>query len=471
MEKRRKSVMINMEKRRKIVKEALFMLYRKFYDYMENWKNDKNKKALFISGARQIGKTTLIREFGERNYKNFLEINFITTPSAKEIFNGDLSADLLIAKLTAFFKRELIPNETLIFFDEIQECLQVRTAIKFLVEDARFDYIESGSLLGVTYQDVKSFPVGYEDPHVMYPMSFEEFAIALGVQKETFKILKDAYENNKAVDSFIHNEMLRVFRFYCVVGGMPAVVQEFVDTNDMSRVLNIQKGIIELYKKDIQKYAQKGKEKIQMIFDAIPAELNNKNKRFILSDLKKSARNERYESCFNWLCDAGVTLPCYNLQEIKQPIAINLSRNLFKLFLNDPGLLCAMSSSDIQFQIINDNLDINEGSIMENVFATQLKCNGYNLYYYDKKKTGEIDFVVEYESELLPIEIKSGKGYKDHNALNNILKINGIQVKKPIVFCINNLEETKQVLYLPLYMVMFLKDEKKLGVVEVNLKV
>lgn len=349
--------------------------------------------------------------------------------------------------------------------------MKVRTAIKFLVDDGRFDYIESGSLLGVTYQDVISFPVGYEDPQVMYPMDFEEFALALGVQKATFEVLEKAYQTKTPVDDFIHKEMLRVFQFYCVVGGMPAVVQEFVNSNDMGKVLNIQKGIIELYRKDVQKYAQKGKEKIQMIFDAIPAELNNKNKRFILSDLKKSARSERYESCFQWLSDAGVTLPCYNLQELIQPVAINVSRNLFKLFLNDTGLLCAMSSSDIQFQIINDNLDINEGSIMENMFATQLKSNGYTLYYYDKKKVGELDFVIEYGSKLLPIEIKSGKNYKSHPALHNILQNKDYKITKPIVFCIGNIENQEDILYLPLYMIMYVKDEHKLGVIELNLKI
>ena len=447
------------------------MLYRKFYGYMMKWKNERHKKALFINGARQIGKTTLIREFGTQNYGTFLEINFITTPSAKEIFQGDLSADILIAKLTAFFKTALVPQDTLIFFDEVQECLEVRTAIKFLVDDGRFDYVESGSLLGVTYQDVTSYPVGYEDPQTMYPMDFEEFAIALGIQKSTFELLKKSYETKAKVDSFIHQEMLRAFRYYCVVGGMPAVVQEFIESSDMGRVINLQKGIIELYRKDVQKYAIKGREKIQMIFDAIPAELNHKNKRFVLSDLKKSARSERYESCFNWLNDAGVTLPCYNLQEIKQPIAINLSRNLFKLFLNDTGLLCAMASSDIQYQIINDHLDINEGSIMENMFATQLKSNGYSLYYFDKKKIGEIDFIIEFDGELLPIEIKSGKNYKNHIALNNLIRTPGLTIHKPIVFCIGNVEDTNDVTYLPLYLIMYLKNEKKLGNIDISFSI
>lgn len=448
----------------------MFMLYRKLYEYMKNWKQNPNKKALYISGARQTGKTTLIREFGRNEYQAFIEINFITTPSAKQIFEGDLSADLIIAKLTAFCQKELIPHQTLIFFDELQECLKVRTAIKFLVEDGRFDYVESGSLLGVTYQAVSSFPVGFEDPHVMYPMDFEEFAIALGVQKTTFALLKQAYEEKKPIDPFIHEQLMQIFRFYTVVGGMPAAVQEFITSNDLGKVSNIQRGIIELYRKDVQKYAMNGKDKIQMIFDAIPSELNNKNKRFILSDLKKSARSERYESCFNWLADAGVALPCYNIQEIRQPIAINLSRNLFKLFLNDTGLLCAMSSSNIQFPLIRGELDINEGSIMENMFAMQLKSNGFKLYYYDRKKYGEIDFIVEADRNLLPIEIKSRKDYKTHASLTRVMKDHP-QIKKPIVFCIGNVEETKEVTYLPMYMIMFLTNHFELGKIELHITI
>lgn len=470
LEKRRKSDILTVEKRRR-VKEGEAMLYRKMYDELLKWKKDSNKKALYISGARQIGKTTIIREFGKRNYQKFLEINFITNPSAKEIFRQDLSADTIIMKLTAYFKTELIEQDTLIFFDEVQECLEVRTAIKFLVEDGRFDYIESGSLLGVMYQNVASFPVGFEDPRVMYPMDFEEFVIALGVQPSTLHVLEEAYKKHEKVEAFVHEEMMKLVRFYCVIGGMPAVVKEFVETKDMGKVYHIQRGILDLYRHDIAKYADKGKEKIQMIFDAIPAELNNKNKRFVLSDLKKSARSERYESCFQWLADAGVTLPCYNLEELTQPVAINQKRNLFKLFFNDTGLLCAMSSSDIQYQIINDNLEINKGSIAENLVASQLKCNGYALYYYDKKQLGELDFVIEHEGCLMPIEVKSGKDFKKHNALDKTIERLQTRIQKPIVFCIGNVEETDTVCYLPFYMIMFCKELHQLGVVDLQINI
>lgn len=220
-----------------------------------------------------------------------------------------------------------------------------------------------------------------------------------------------------------------------------------------------------------KKYVEEGRDKIQMIFDAIPAELNNKNKRFILSDLKKSARSERYESSFNLLHDAGVTLPCYNVQKIKQPLAINLSRNLFKCYMNDTGLLCAMSSSDVQFKILNDNMSISEGSIVENLYTTQLKSNGYLLYYYNRKKFGEINFIIEHEHSLIPIEIKSGKDYKKHLSLSKMIENENEAMGKPIVFCIGNVEETSSIPYLPLYMIMFLKHEHQFGIIDVKINI
>jgi len=360
--------------------------------------------------------------------------------------------------LTSFIKKSLVENRSLIFFDEVQECLEVRTAIKFLVDDGRYDYIESGSFLGLSYNNVKSYAVGYEEICTMYPMDFEEFAIANGIQKSTLEILKDCYINRKEVDSFIHSQMIKLFQYFTIVGGMPACVQEFVNYKDMGRVLKMQRAIVELYKKDIGKYSN-SKRKISDIFDSIPSELNAKNKRFVLADISKTARTGRYESGFNWLSDAGVALPCYNLEEVKQPVAINKIRNLFKFFMNDCGLLCAMCSNDIQYQIINDNMDINEGSILENVFAKELKSNGFNLYYYDKKKTGEIDFVVEQCSNLIPIEIKSGKNYKSHASLNKLLDIDQYKLKHSIVFSTGNVEVADKIIYLPLYMIMFFKKE------------
>ena len=436
------------------------MLYRKFSVYLDEWAKKEKKPALLIDGARQVGKTTLIREFAKERYgKNFAEINFITTPSAKEIFKGDLSADELISRLTLFLRKPLVPHKTLIFFDEVQECPEIRTAMKFLVEDGRFDYIESGSLLGINYREITSYAVGFEDIKTMYPLDFEEFARANGVQDETFALLKESYDTKKPVDEFIHQRMMKLFTYYIIVGGMPAAVQELVTSHDMGRVAEIQSAILKLYRKDIIKYSKNDKAKITHIFDTLPAELNAKNKRFMLTDLSKSARMERYESCFNWLTDAGLGLPCYNLSEVKQPVEINKQHNLFKYFFCDTGLLCALCSGDVQFRIANGEYDINEGSIMENMIAQQLICNGFSLYYYDKKNIGEIDFIVPYNAELIPVEVKSGKDYHTHKALNNLLHTCELHLNRALVFSRENVETDGKVTYYPLYMIMFFKKE------------
>ena len=446
------------------------MLYRKFYETLRAWKKDGCKKALLVDGARQIGKTTLIRRFAADFYgKNVLEINFIASPEAREIFAGERSAVAIVMKMTAWARRELTPQKTLIFLDEIQECPEARTAIKFLVEDGRFDYIESGSLLGVTYQRVPSLPVGFEEAHTMYPLDLEEFALAMQVQPSTFTHIRTCYDERSVVDEFVHEQMMKLVGYYLAVGGMPRVVQEFVSSNDMGKVARLQREILVMYRQDIQKYADQKRDKITMIFDTIPAELNNRNKRFVLSDLAKSARSERYESCFNWLSDAGVTLPCYNLQEMRQPVAVNQFRNLFKLYLADTGLLCAMCSEDVQFRILNGGLGVNEGGILENFFAQQLKANGYALYYFDNKNIGEIDFVLEHDGTLLPLEIKSGGAYRKHRALDRLLESPDCHAQEAIVFSGSNVARDGQVAYLPVYMAMYLKRAKKLGKVDVRL--
>ena len=436
------------------------MLYRKFSTYLEEWSEREKKPALLIEGARQIGKTTLIREFAKKKYgKNFAEINFITTPSAKKIFEGDINADIIISKLSLFLKKTFVPYKSLIFFDEVQECPSVRTAIKFLVEDGRFDYIESGSLLGINYGEIASYAVGYEDIRMMYPMDFEEFAMAAGITNETFLLLKECFDAKKTVDSFIHQQMMQLFTYYMIIGGMPAAVQEFVNSKDMGKIAEIQSAILKLYRKDIIRYARGDKAKITHIFDTIPAELNAKNKRFKLADLSKSARMERYESCFNWLTDAGIGLPCFNLSEVKQPVEINKRHNLFKYFFCDTGLLCALCSGDVQFQIISENYSINEGSIVENLIAQQLLCNGFTLYYYDKKETGEVDFVVAQHAELIPVEVKSGEDYHVHKALDNLLSNEEYQLRHAVVFSRGNIETIGKITYLPLYMIIFFKKE------------
>ena len=435
------------------------MLERKVTNRFLEWKNSGNKKALLVTGARQIGKTRAIREFAKKFYESCLEINFIDTPSAMSIFDGDLDADTIITALTAFSNQPLEKGKSLIFFDEIQECPRARTAIKFLVEDGRFDYIESGSLLGVNYKEVPSYPVGFEQAIQMFPMDFEEFCWANGLQKETLSYLQKCHENLQSINDAVHQKMLQLVLYYMVVGGMPAVVQNFVDSHDVAKSVQMQKDILALYRQDITKYSKTDKIRIKDIFDRIPSELNSKNHRFMLSDIDKNARMNRYESSFVWLSDAGVTLPCYNVREPVAPFELNELRNLMKLFLNDTGLLCAMSTGNVQFDILQGKLDINLGSILENLIAQCLVANGFSLRYFDRKNLGELDFIIQKGNGAVALEIKSGKDYHRHAALDNVIANKEWKLQKGLVFCIGNIETAGKITYLPLYMIQFLKQE------------
>lgn len=434
-------------------------MFRKISNALNSWKNEEKRKALLITGARQIGKTFSIREFGRASYKNYVEINFITEPEAAHIFDGNLDADTIIMNMTAYLRMSLEPRETLVFFDEIQECPKARTAIKFLVEDGRFDYIESGSLLGVQYIPVQSYPVGSEQILTMYPMDFEEFCIAIGVPGETLSYLKDCYDQVKPVTEAVHSTMLNLFRYYVVAGGMPAVVQEFINSRDIGNVISIQNDILALYRQDVGKYAeQDSRTKIMEIFDRIPEQLDDKNRRFMLSSIKKTARQREYEASFEWLRDAGVALPCINVTEPKIPLKINEQSRLFKLYMNDVGLLCASCLENVQYAILQGRLSVNMGSILENAMAEQLKSNGFSLRYLNKQRIGELDFIVGQGDKVIPLEIKSGNDYKRHAALNNALAVKEWNLTTGIVFCMGNVEEEANIKYLPWYMIMFFRQ-------------
>lgn len=444
------------------------MIKRSAYQKLLDWKNDPRHRALLVDGARQVGKTYLIREFAKNEYETLLEINFIETPEAKAIFDGNLAPNTLIPLLSSFARTALTPGKTLVFLDEIQECPRARTAIKFLVDDGRFDYIESGSLLGVNYENVPSLPVGYETELRMFPLTFEEFCNALGNYREILESARQAFEKQTAIAAPAHRVLMELFSYYLVVGGMPAAVAKFAETHDLARVLEIQKDILRLYRKDIARYAR-NKIHVQAIFDAIPAELNKKNKRFKLSDIAKSARTERYESDFLWLSDAGVALPCYNVSKLTAPLSLNKQHSVFKLFFCDTGLLTAMLDDGVQFQVLQGNLDINWGSVLENAFAQILTANGFDALYYEKAKHGEIDFVVQKGGRVVPIEAKSGRIYRAHAALNNILRIKSWGIDFAYVFCRTNtvidalIPEGRNsectVAYMPWYFLAFLKPD------------
>lgn len=437
------------------------MLKRKAYKILEDWQQQPNKKALCIIGARQIGKTTLIRQFAQDKYAHFAELNFVLDQAAHAIFDGSLDPDTIITNLTAYTKKPLAPGKTLIFLDEIQACPNARTAIKFLVEDGRFDYIESGSLLGVHYNDVRSYPVGFEEIHYMYPLDFEEYLWANGVQPATIAYLQKCVEKAVPITEAVHNTMLKLFFSYIVVGGMPEVVQTYVDTHDIAQVIERQNNILELYRLDIAKYASGSERiKIKAIFDSVPSQLNDKNRRFMLSKIDSNGRQNRYQNSFLWLADAGVALPCYNVTEPQPPLQINEKHNLFKLFMGDTGLLCAACMDDIQYPILQGDLTINLGSILENIMAQAIRSNGFQLNYFDSKKYGELDFVIQNGMQTDILEIKSGKGYKSHAALNKVLNVKEWRFGKALVFCKGNIEQAEGITYLPWYAIMFYRPRR-----------
>ena len=433
------------------------MLKRKIDTYLTNY-YETNRNALLITGARQIGKTYSIREFG-RTFKSFIEINFLENPDAVALFKGAKNSSDILLRLSAITTKPLIKGETLIFFDEVQKCPDIVTAIKFLVDEGSYRYILSGSLLGVELNDLRSEPVGYMGVKDMYPMDFEEFISCVGINQQVIDSLRTAWQNRTPVDEFVHSKIMELFRLYLVVGGMPAAVSKYIEMNNLQEVMAVQKDIIKLYKRDIAQYDSNSKLSIEEIFDLIPPELNAKNKRFILKRLNENAKFERYQNSFLWLKNAGVALPVYNIEEPKLPLLLSRSRNLFKLFQSDIGLLAAQYAEGIQLRIISGDKSINFGSVFENAVAQELVAHGIDVYYYNNKKRGELDFVIELDGKVLPIEVKSGKDYEVHRALTNIMDCSEYDIPEAIIFNNDNINVRGKYIYAPVYMVMFI--EKK----------
>lgn len=421
-----------------------------------------DRRALLVTGARQVGKTYAIRKASKECFENVVEINFIEQPDAIALFSELKGAKDLLLRISAFSKKPLIPGKTLIFFDEVQECKEMVTAIKFLVDEGSYKYVMSGSLLGVELKDLRSVPVGYMEEMEMYPLDLQEFFKAIGIGSDVIGHLRKSFEERRPVDDFIHRRMLEAVRLYLIIGGMPAVVQKYIETNNLRRVYEEQRGIIHTYKRDIAKYELNKKLQIEEIYELIPSELNAKNKRFILKELNEKARFSKYEESFLWLKDAGVAIPVYNIEEPRVPLLLSKQRNLFKLFLNDVGLLAAMYGGNIQTRLLSQDTNINFGSVYENLVAQELCAHGFyqqhSLYYFNSKKQGELDFVVEYDNNVLPIEVKSGKDYERHNALSNVMANVEYDVPQAYVFCQENIHTKEKIIYYPIYMITFFEN-------------
>lgn len=436
------------------------MLKRKISDYLESYFTPNRREALLITGARQVGKSYAIREFGKNHYSSFIEINLLEDSIARtSISKASNSKDLLL-RITAIASQPLIKGKTLIFFDEVQVVPEIVTAIKFLVEEGSYQYVLSGSLLGIGLKRISSMPVGYLTVKEMYPLNLEEFYRACGISDNIFSVLEEAFKAEREIDSIIHRKLMELFRLYLIVGGMPAVVQTYLDTNDIKKVVNKQREILSMYVEDISQYDINNKLYIKDIFNLIPAELNNPNKRFILKNLNENTKFSRLEDSFIWIREAGVAIGVYNIEEPKLPLELAKLRNLFKLFSNDVGLLACQYADGIQLRILNNDIDINYGSIYENAVAEELYSHGLKLYYFNSKKQGELDFVIKLDDKILPIEVKSGKNYLRHNALKNVIENKDYEIEKAYVLYNENIKRVGNIVYLPIYLMMFIKNRE-----------
>ena len=443
-------------------------MYRKDSIIIEEWLKSSDK-ALLVTGARQIGKTWLIREeIAKSGYRKF-EVNFIDQPDLVDYLNTQMSAEDFLVKLKMIMPEECKPQKTVVFFDEIQKCPEIVTKIKFLVEEGSFKYVMSGSLLGVELKGIASVPVGYLTFLRMYPMDFEEFMIANNVSKTTLEMLKAKFETCQPVDEFIHQKLLSLFFIYLIVGGMPDAVKIYIATKDIREVDKVQRDIVALYKEDFSQYESEDKKlKLISIYDIIPAELNKQNKKFVFTMLNKELKFDRYENSFLWLKDAGVALPVYNVEAPVIPLKASKSSNVFRLFSNDTGLLTSAYPAETKLELINKNSEVNNGAHFENAVAQQLTANGLEPYFCKKKNIGELDVLVEMDGKVVPIEVKSGKAYKAHKSLDNFMKISDYHIEKAYVLSVANMEQEGSVVYLPIYMCYLLK-ERKIGKLIVDL--
>lgn len=440
-------------------------LKRKVYEELLSWKQDRKnglKKSLIVKGARQVGKSYIIKEFGKNEYKSFIYIDFFKQPNLKAIFDGELTADDVYKRLSANIPNiKLIPGETLIFLDEIQYCGNARTAIKFLAEDMRYDVISSGSLLGLTYNDddelvevPTSIPVGYETQITMYSLDFEEFLWANGYNQDAINILKEYFDSNEQIPESIHNKYETLFREYMVVGGMPEVVADYAINKDFNRVAKIQQDILAEYQDDISKHA-KGKEKqyVRMCYDAIPKQLAKEVKKFQYSTVEKGQTRRKFGGSVKWLRDSNLVNACFNVSEPYIPLMANAKEDQFKLYINDTGLLTSIYGFETKLAILNNTIKGNaKGGIYENIIAECLVKRGYSLYYYKPNDSLEIEFIIEKNGEVIPIEVKASNA--SSISLNNFIATFNPNIAYKLIANRNGKVDEK--ITLPHYMIMFL---------------
>lgn len=429
------------------------MLRRKIYDKLLAWKNNKGKKdAILLRGVRQCGKTYIVREFGKREYKNFIEINFIERPDMQAVFSGNLDVDNMVQQIKLSMPGcQFIPGETLLFLDEIQDVPNARTSLKFWTQDGRFDCIASGSLLGMDYKNEVSIPVGYERQLIMRTLDFEEFIWALGAEVNLKEMLAPYIDGAKRVLEAMHNSLNKYLQEYMVVGGLPEVVDTYIATKDFYQVHLLQEKILRDYQDDIAKYAlNQDKIKAKQCFLSIPRQLSKENHKFQYSVVEKKATARKFTSSLDWLHNAGLIDFAYNVNSPWFPLKAHVKEDQFRVYLCDIGLLVAMYGYQLKIALLSDALEgPAKGGIYESLVADILAKRGEELYYYKKEdSTLEIEFILERDCKLVPVEVKARKG--STRSLNELLKIDNIE--RGYKLTAQNTGVVEKKITLPLYM-------------------
>lgn len=447
------------------------MLYRKIRAYIEDHLRFKEDKILLVEGARQIGKSYIIRDVGTKLYDNYVEINFVADDEGEKIFKNVHTTEEFYLKLSMVAGTKLDRYEnTLVFIDEIQHYPQFLTMLKFLREERRYRFISSGSLLGIALKGTVSVPVGSVILKKMYQLDFEEFLIANNFGKDAISHLRKYFEQKQSLAPEVHDKVLGLFKRYLLVGGMPDVVNEYLATRNIVKVREAQEAIRVLYGIDASRYEEEAVKKlhIRRIYDMIPSQMENKKKRIIAKDIqnRRGDRFSNYVEEFEYLINSGISIASNAISNPKYPLAESQQKNLLKLYMNDVGMLSAQLYQYNVQPILNDMFSINLGSVYESAVAQELKAHYNKLFYYDNKQKGEVDFLVDDSSTMsvLPIEVKSGKDYTIHSALDNLMSVPDYHIVSAIVFSNEREITTKgNILYLPIYHVMFMKDKMPEG--------
>ena len=442
------------------------MLYRKFAAHLEQFLQNEPNKILLVNGARQIGKSYIVRYVGSRMFKNFVEINLKADKEGAGIFATVRSSDDFYLQLGALVGNKLGNNkDTLVFLDEIQSYPHLMTMLKFLNEDGRYRYIASGSELGVALTQTPSVPIGSIAIEQMYPLDFEEFLLAMGCAQAPIDGVEECFKKGQSLNDSLHNYMLQQFKIYLLVGGMPDAINKFIENRNIAHVRDIQRDIHALYRIDASQYDDEKKLVIRNIYDLIPSNMENKKKRIVVKNIEGKAGHKQfsdYADEFEYLTNSGVALAVRAISNPKFPLIESESKNLLKLYLSDVGLLTNLLYATNINAVLGDVCSVNLGSVYESVVAQELHAHGYALHYYDNKQRGEVDFLIDDYSTLtvLPIEVKSGKDYKVHSALDKFLATTDYHITRAVVFSNEqNVHVEQGITYMPIYYVMFYKNE------------